>query len=67
MCYNLARGTALVFQCVLPALLCAVCAIMQVADVLVASLRQPSAANKVVEIVSSPNGPELPETDWFAV
>jgi len=38
-----------------------------VAQVLVAALRQPAAANKVVEIVSSPNGPELAEEKWFAV
>lgn len=40
---------------------------LQVAEVLVAALRQPAAANKVVEIVSNPDAPELPEEQWFSV
>jgi len=40
---------------------------VQVAEVLVAALRQPAAGNKVVEIVSSPDGPDLAEDKWFAV
>lgn len=40
---------------------------MQVAAVLVAALRQPLAADKVVEIVAAPDAPELPEDAWFAV
>jgi hypothetical protein len=42
-------------------------ACLQVAEVLVAALRQPAAANKVVEIVSSPSAAEVPEGKWFEV
>jgi hypothetical protein len=41
-------------------------ALLQVAQVMVAALRQPGAANKVVEIVASPSSPDLPEDKWFA-
>lgn len=40
---------------------------LQVAEVMVAALRQPAAANKVVEIVSNPEAAELAEEQWFAV
>ena len=39
----------------------------QVAQVLVAALSQPAAADKVVEIVSNPSAPQLPQDQWFAV
>eukprot|EP00775_Hariotina_reticulata_P003818 gene3818-4076_t len=38
-----------------------------VAEVLVAALGQPAAANKVVEIVASRAAPELPGDQWFSV
>jgi hypothetical protein len=38
----------------------------QVAQVLVAALRQPAAANKVLEIVASPSSPVLPEDKWYS-
>ncbi|KAF6252548.1 pyridine nucleotide binding protein [Scenedesmus sp. NREL 46B-D3] len=38
-----------------------------VAEVLVAALQQPAAANMVLEIVSSPTAPELPQDKWFDV
>jgi hypothetical protein len=40
---------------------------VQVAEVLVAALRQPAAANKVVEIVASRTAPELQADQWFNV
>jgi hypothetical protein len=40
---------------------------VQVAEVLVAALQQPAAANMVLEIVSSPTAPELPQDKWFNV
>lgn len=43
------------------------CCLLQVAEVLVAALRQPAAANRVVEIVSSPSAAEVPEGKWFEV
>jgi hypothetical protein len=41
--------------------------VLQVANVLVAALRQPGSANQVVEIVSSPSAAEMPEDKWFNV
>ncbi|KAI8476043.1 MAG: hypothetical protein J3K34DRAFT_477309 [Monoraphidium minutum] len=38
-----------------------------VAQVLVATLQQPAAAGKVVEIVASPSAPPLPREQWFAL
>uniref|UniRef100_A0A383WCG6 NAD(P)-binding domain-containing protein n=1 Tax=Tetradesmus obliquus TaxID=3088 RepID=A0A383WCG6_TETOB len=38
-----------------------------VAEVLVAALQQPAAANMVLEIVSSPSAPQLPKEKWFNV
>lgn len=38
-----------------------------VAEVLVASLSDPAASGKVVEIVASPSAPPLPRDQWFAV
>jgi hypothetical protein len=54
-------AAAAAYVCLLPC--------MQVAEVLVSALRQPSAANKVVEIVSSPAAAPagLPEDKWFEV
>ena len=40
---------------------------LQVAAVCVAALEHAAAADKVVEIVSSPAAPVLPEDRWFAV
>lgn len=38
---------------------------MQVAEVMVAALRQPAASDRVVEIVASPAAESLPEDQWF--
>jgi len=35
--------------------------------VLVAALSDPAAANRVIEIVSSPSAPVLPRESWFSV
>lgn len=46
---------------------CCVPCLLQVAEVLVAALQQPAAANMVLEIVSSPSAPQLPKEKWFNV